>query len=146
MARIKKNSLVFWNDPAIDDFEPKDRQKQLDRVFRVVSINSEEAWILEVGEKVGAEIQVMPHELVPVQNKTPGSTWVVLVWDNLDEYTPEVHGPYASREKAWADALKAAKKDRSMCLGKSKLKIDEDDDRITLEYNAEQYDWKVIEL
>ena len=71
MARkIKKNSLVFWNDPAIDEYEPKERQKQLDRVFRVVSINEEEAWIREIDAKVGAEIQVMPHELVPVRNPT----------------------------------------------------------------------------
>lgn len=68
--KIEVNSLVFWNDPAIDDFEPEDRQPQLDRVFRVITLSEEEAWIREVDTKEGGEIQVMPHELVLVQNKS----------------------------------------------------------------------------
>ena len=68
--KVQLNSLVFWNDPAIDDFEPKDRQPQLDRVFRVSILTEEEAWIREVDTKEGGEIQVMPHELVLVQNKS----------------------------------------------------------------------------
>ena len=68
--KIQVNSLVFWNDPAIDDYEEEDQQPQLDRVFRVISLDEEEAWIREVEEPVGSEIQVMPHELVLVQNKS----------------------------------------------------------------------------
>jgi len=68
--KIQVNSLVFWNDPAIDDYEEEDQQPQLDRVFRVISLDEEDAWIREVEEPVGSEIQVMPHELVLVQNKT----------------------------------------------------------------------------
>ena len=68
--KIQVNSLVFWNDPAIDDFEPKDRQPQLDRVFRVITLDEEIALIREVENPVGSEYEVMPHELVLVQNKS----------------------------------------------------------------------------
>ena len=57
------------NDPAIDDFEPEDRQPQLDRVFRVITLSEEMALIREVDTKVGGEIEVLPQELVLVQNK-----------------------------------------------------------------------------
>ncbi len=68
--KIEVNSLVFWNDPAIDDFELKDRRPQLDRVFRVITLSDEMALIREVDTEVGMEIEVMPHELVLVQNKS----------------------------------------------------------------------------
>jgi hypothetical protein len=36
----------------------------------VIILTEEEAWIREVDTKEGGEIQVMPHELVLVQNKS----------------------------------------------------------------------------
>ena len=66
--KIKVGSLVFWNDPAIHDYPANERKAALDRVYVVQSIDEEEAWILEVGQKVGAETQVYPSELALVHN------------------------------------------------------------------------------
>lgn len=152
MAKIKKGSFVFWNDPAIDDYEPKDRQPQLDRVFRVITINEEEAWIREIGGKVGSETQVLPEELVLVQNKppkrvkvNPEGAYVVLEWsENILEYEPEVQYIFGSREDAWNFAEQSAErgsKDNEFPLTKDKKA-----GRITKDVLGERLYWQVKEL
>lgn len=62
---ITVGSKVHWRDPAIHDFPKKDRPAILNRVFTVVEIDHENdfALILEDGESVGWEQEVMAHEL-----------------------------------------------------------------------------------
>ena len=154
MAKIKKGSFVFWNDPAIDDFEPKDRQPQLDRVFRVISINEEEAWIREVGGKVGSETQVPPWELALVQNKppkrvnvNPEGAYAVLEWsDNILEYDPEVLYLFGTRDEAWDFAVKEAESEAASCDNEFPLKKDKKNGRITMDVLGENQVWQVKEL
>ena len=154
MAKIKKGSFVFWNDPAIDDFEPKDRQPQLDRVFRVISINENEAWIREIGGKVGSETQVMPEELALVQNKPPKrvkvppeGTFIVLEWsENILEYDPEVLYVFGSREEAWNFAVQEAEQDAKCDDQVFPLKKDEKAGRITMDVMGERVYWQVKDL
>lgn len=69
MAKTKQKlavgSKVHWNDPAIHDYPEKDRPAVLNRVFTVVEIDHENdfALILEDGQSVGWEQEVMAHEL-----------------------------------------------------------------------------------
>jgi hypothetical protein len=150
MAKIKKGSFVFWNDPGIDDFEPKDRQPQLDRVFRVISINEDEAWIREIGGKVGSETQVPPWELSLVQNKSPKKAkgaFVVLGWsDNILDYDPEVLYSFGSREEAWNFAVKEAESEAASCDNEFPLKKDKKNGRITMDVLGEKQVWQVKEL
>jgi hypothetical protein len=150
MAKIKKGSFVFWNDPGIDDFEPKDRQPQLDRVFRVISINEDEAWIREIGGKVGSETQVPPWELSLVQNKPPKKAkgaFVVLEWsDNILDYDPEVLYIFGSREEAWNFAVKEAESEAASCDNEFPLKKDKKNGRITMDVLGEKQVWQVKEL
>ena len=142
--KIKKNMLVFWNDPAIDDYDEKDRQTQLNRVFTVVSINSEMALISEVGG--GSEAEVLPSELVPVQNKTSGS-WVVLEWsDNILDYDPAVMYQFGSRKEAWDFAYGSATLDRKEAGVDTSLDLDPKRGRIELDVYGERYYWQVKEL
>lgn len=154
MAKIKKGSFVFWNDPAIDDFEPKDRQPQLDRIFRVISINEEEAWIREIGGKVGSETQVPPEELALVQNKppkrikvNPEGAYVVLEWsENILEYEPTVLYIFGSREEAWNFAEQSAERDAKDCDNEFPLKKDKKAGRITMDVLGERVYWQVKDL
>ena len=67
MARrkIKVGDRVHWRDPASHEYPKKDRAELVKRVFIVQDIcyDNEVATILEVGESVGMEQEVMPHEL-----------------------------------------------------------------------------------
>lgn len=150
MAKIKKGSFVFWNDPGIDDFEPKDRQPQLDRVFRVISINEDEAWIREIGGKVGSETQVPPWELALVQNKPPKKAkgaFVVLEWsDNILDYDPEVLYLFDTRDDAWDFAMKEATNEQEECGNEFPLKTDKKSGRITMDVLGERFVWQIKEL
>lgn len=142
--KIKKNMLVFWNDPAIDDYDEKDRQTQLNRVFTVVSINSEMALISEVGG--GSEAEVLPSELVPVQNKPSGS-WVVLEWsDNILDYDPKVLYLFGSRKEAWDFAFIEASMVRNEVSIDTPLNLDPKRGRIELDVNGERTYWQVKKL
>ena len=70
---IKPGAKCRWNDPAIDDYQPEDRQAVLDRIFEIAlvpQIEDDDDWsdaiitIEEVGG--GSEAEVYAHELVQV--------------------------------------------------------------------------------
>ena len=70
---IKPGAKCRWNDPAIDDYQPEDRQAVLDRIFEIAlvpQIEDDDDWsdaiitIAEVGG--GSEAEVYAHELVQV--------------------------------------------------------------------------------
>lgn len=62
---IKPGDKVRWNDPAINDYEPEDRQAQLDRVYTVFHyINEDEGTLLICDDF--SEVEVYVHELVKV--------------------------------------------------------------------------------
>ena len=60
---IEAGSSVKWNDPAIDDFAPEERDMQRSRIFQVVDIINEDMVLIadEFGE---AEVFVGELELV----------------------------------------------------------------------------------
>lgn len=60
---IKIGAKCKWNDPGINEYEPKDRAMMLDRVFDIVSIN---------GDIIGIEndvsyAEVFESEITPVK-------------------------------------------------------------------------------
>ena len=66
--KLKQGVRVRWNDPGIDEYEPKDREAVLNRVFLVHSIqgssdedNDPMVYIVEEGG--GSEAEVWAHEL-----------------------------------------------------------------------------------
>lgn len=63
--KIKVGDRVHWRDPAIHEVPKEERDAYLNRVFIVQDIcyDNEVATILEEGEEVGMEQEVMPHEL-----------------------------------------------------------------------------------
>ena len=40
-SKIKIGSKVKWNDPAIEDYDMRERKKMLNRIFKVMSIQGE---------------------------------------------------------------------------------------------------------
>jgi len=40
-VKFKVGDKVKWFDPAIDEYDEKDRQEQLDRVFTIFDINDD---------------------------------------------------------------------------------------------------------
>lgn len=61
-AKINKNDIVYWHDPAIHDFKPADRKKLARQQYVVESIAEEEAWIYDIDDPMH-EVQVLPEEL-----------------------------------------------------------------------------------
>jgi hypothetical protein len=119
-------------------------------VFRVISINEDEAWIREIGGKDGSETQVPPWELSLVQNKPPKKAkgaFVVLEWsDNILDYDPEVLYIFGSREEAWNFAVKEAESEAASCDNEFPLKKDKKNGRITMDVLGEKQVWQVKEL
>jgi hypothetical protein len=62
---IRPGDFVKWNDPAINDFEPEDREAQLNRVWQVIHyINDDEGTLLISDGNSDAEVYL--HELTKV--------------------------------------------------------------------------------
>lgn len=66
---IKVGGHVRWNDPAINDFKPKDRKNQLDIVWEIQKIDGtliEDDTVVHITREDGGEAEVYAHELEPV--------------------------------------------------------------------------------
>jgi hypothetical protein len=63
MAEINKGDLVKWNDPAINDFEPEEREIQRNRIYSVVEFINEDM-VLIADEWGEGEVFVDELELV----------------------------------------------------------------------------------
>ena len=61
---FKKGDLVRWNDPAINDYEPEEREEVLGRVFEIISIDNGLAVICEIGGPSEAEVWDDELELI----------------------------------------------------------------------------------
>ena len=61
---FKKGDLVRWNDPAINDYEPEEREEVLGRVFEIISIENGLAVICEIGGPSEAEVWDDELELI----------------------------------------------------------------------------------
>lgn len=71
---IKPGARCRWNDPAIGDYEPEDRQSVLDRIFEVTDVpqitddeDCQDAVITIKEVESGSEAEVHAHELVQVR-------------------------------------------------------------------------------
>ena len=63
---IKNGAIVRWNDPAIEDFEPKDREEQLNlkwEVFGVKEPITDGYDIVNIKSESGGEAEVYACEL-----------------------------------------------------------------------------------
>ena len=63
MAEINKGDLVKWNDPAINDFVPEEREIQRNRIYSVVEFINEDM-VLIADEWGEGEVFVDELELV----------------------------------------------------------------------------------
>ena len=61
---FKKGDLVRWNDPAINDYEPEEREAVLGRVFEIINIEDGLAVICEIGGPSEAEVWDAELELI----------------------------------------------------------------------------------
>lgn len=46
MSKFKIGDKVNWNDPAIEDFDLKDRELQLNQVFKVIELFNDETALI----------------------------------------------------------------------------------------------------
>lgn len=66
---VKVGNYVHWNDPAINNFEPEDREAQLNLVWEIQQIDGtliEDNTIIHITREDGGEAEVYAHELEPV--------------------------------------------------------------------------------
>ena len=56
--------MVRWNDPAINDYEPEEREAVLGRVFEIINIENGLAVICEIGGPSEAEVWDDELELI----------------------------------------------------------------------------------
>lgn len=63
MVEINKGDLVKWNDPAINDFAPEEREIQRNRIYSVVEFINEDM-VLIADEWGEGEVFVDELELV----------------------------------------------------------------------------------
>lgn len=61
---LKVGTRCRWHDPAIEDYQPEERQAILDRVFTITRIRGE---IVLVSDGT-TEAEVLAHELEQVTN------------------------------------------------------------------------------
>ena len=68
--KINVGAKVRWNDPEIEDYEPEDRQAQLERVYTIFSCPEQDELesdsIIGIGDDC-SESEVLPWELVVVE-------------------------------------------------------------------------------
>lgn len=57
---FKIGDKVKWNDPAIHDYDPEDREEQLNRVYEVVDKYGD---IILIADDF-SETEVLAHELI----------------------------------------------------------------------------------
>ena len=62
MSKFKIGDIVNWNDPAIEDFDLKDREFQLNQVYVVVELfNDETAFIANDFSEAEVFISELKH-------------------------------------------------------------------------------------
>lgn len=67
---VKVGNYVHWNDPAINDFEPEDREEQLNLVWEIQQIDGtliEDSTVVHITREDGGEAEVYAHELRPLK-------------------------------------------------------------------------------
>lgn len=69
-AFIRNGAKVRWNDPGIEDFEPKERKAQLRLVWEVFGQESPVESgdeLVKISNRAGGEAEVRADELEPVR-------------------------------------------------------------------------------